>query len=113
MNNENQFNQVDLLFDPVRALAHVVRMRNITLTNKPDHEFVAYFNEIETTLRKMREKNEKLAAMVEYMTRQQDKFSTSTPVNVVEHSEKAPPPKEKLSDEDWLRKPLNQANLNF
>ena len=61
----------------------------------------------------MREKNEKLAAMVEYMTRQQDKFSTLTSANVVEHSEKAPPPKEKLSDEDWLRKPLTQANLNF
>ena len=48
MNNDNQFNQVDLLFDPVRALAHVIRMRNITLTNKPDHEFVAYFNETES-----------------------------------------------------------------
>lgn len=38
MNTDNQFNQVDLLFDPVIALAHVIRMRNITLTNKPDHE---------------------------------------------------------------------------
>jgi len=111
--NDNQFNQVDLLFDPVRALAHVIRMRNITLTNKPDHEFIAYFNEIETTLRKMREKNEKLAAMVEYMKYNQDKFSTPSANNMVEHSEKSLPPKEKLSDEDWLKKPLIQSNLDF
>ena len=47
------------------------------------------------------------------MTHQQDKFSTPVAAKVVEHSEKAPPPKEKLSDENWLRKPLTQANLNF
>ena len=66
---------IDLEFDPVKALAQVTIMKNTTLSKNPDHKFIEYFENIEATLRKMREKNLKLLGRVEAAERQIDKFS--------------------------------------
>ena len=66
---------IDLEFDPVKALMQVTIMRNVTSANKPEHQFIEYFDNIEIALRTMREKNLKLLGRVEAAERQIEKFS--------------------------------------
>lgn len=66
---------IDLEFDPIKALMQVTIMRNVTSANKPEHQFIEYFDNIEVALRQMREKNLKLLGRVEAAERQIDKFS--------------------------------------
>tara|TARA_R110000796_G_scaffold12363_4_gene40952 strand:+ start:759 stop:1076 length:318 start_codon:yes stop_codon:yes gene_type:complete len=94
---------IDLEFDPVKALAQVTIMRNQTLTNKPDHKFIEYFDNIEMTLRKMREKNLKLLGRVEAAERQIDKFSKMGSPEILKEYEKDVDYEDKLTDDAWIR----------
>jgi hypothetical protein len=51
---------LDIMDEATNALTMITIMRNETLTKKPDHEFVEYFNKIEVAIRKMRERNLKM-----------------------------------------------------
>ena len=93
---------IDLEFDPVKALMQVTIMRNQTLTNKPDHKFIEYFDNIEVTLRKMREKNLKLLGRVEAAERQIDKFSKMGNADIEFDYKEDVKKEDKLTDEAWI-----------
>jgi len=94
---------IDLEFDPVKALAQVTIMKNTTLSKNPDHKFIEYFENIESTLRIMREKNLKLLGRVEAAERQIDKFSKLGNTEILIDYEEDVKQQDQLTDEAWLK----------
>ena len=94
---------LELEFDPVKALAQVTIMRNVTSTKAPNHEYIAYFDNIETTLRSMREKNLKLAGRLSAAEQQIDKFNKLGNAEIQLDYEEAAKVEDKLTDEAWLK----------
>jgi len=94
---------LELEFDPVKALAQITIMRNVTLTKAPNHEYIAYFDNIETTLRSMREKNLKLAGRLKAAEQQIDKFNKLGNSEIQLDYEEAAQVEDKLTDEAWLK----------
>ena len=93
---------IDLEFDPVKALAQVTIMKNTTLSKNPDHKFIEYFDNIEATLRTMREKNLKLLGRVEAAERQIDKFSQLGNTEIEIDYQEDVKQQDRLTDEAWI-----------
>jgi hypothetical protein len=94
---------IDLEFDPVKALMQVTIMRNVTSANKPEHQFIEYFDNIEIALRTMREKNLKLLGRVEAAERQIDKFSKMGNVEIELDYEEDVKKEDQMTDDAWLK----------
>lgn len=94
---------IELEFDAVKALMQVTIMKNTTLSNNPDHKFVEYFDNIEITLRQMREKNLKLLGRVEAAERQIDKFSQMGNAEIELDYEEDVKKQDQLTDDAWLK----------
>lgn len=94
---------IDLEFDPVKALAQVTIMKNTTLSKNPDHKFIEYFENIEATLLKMREKNLKLLGRVEAVERQIDKFSQMGNAEIELDYQEDVKKEDQMTDEAWLK----------
>lgn len=94
---------IDLEFDPVKALAQVTIIKNTTLSKNPDHKFVEYLENIESTLRIMREKNLKLLGRVEAAERQIDKFSKIGNDQIEIEYQEDVKQQDQLTDEAWLK----------
>ena len=94
---------IELEFDPVKALAQVTIMKNTTLSKNPDHKFIEYFENIEATLRTMREKNLKLLGRVEAAERQIDKFSKLGNTEIELDYAEDVKQQDQLTDEAWLK----------
>lgn len=89
---------IDILDEGTNALAMITIMRNETLTKKPDHEFVSYFNEIEVAIRKMRTRNLKMLGTIDYLERSMANIS-DVDSKFEEHIENLPENKEQFSEE--------------
>ena len=94
---------IDLEFDPVKALMQVTIMRNVTSANKPEHQFIEYFDNIEIALRTMREKNLKLLGRVEAAERQIDKFSKMGNAEIELDYEEDVKKEDQMTDDAWLK----------
>lgn len=94
---------IDLEFDPVKALMQVTIMRNVTSANKPEHQFIEYFDNIEVALRKMREKNLKLLGRVEAAERQIDKFSQMGNAEIELDYQEDVKKEDQMTDDAWLK----------
>ena len=94
---------LELEFDPVKALAQITIMRNVTPTKAPNHEYIAYFDNIEITLPSMREKNLKLAGRLKAAEQQIDKFNKLGNSEIQLDYEEAAQVEDKLTDEAWLK----------
>ena len=94
---------IDLEFDPVKALMQVTIMRNVTSANKPEHQFIEYFDNIEVALRKMREKNLKLLGRVEAAERQIDKFSQMGNAEIELDYQEDVTKQDQMTDDAWLK----------
>jgi hypothetical protein len=94
---------IDLEFDPVKALMQVTIMRNVTSANKPEHQFIEYFDNIEVALRTMREKNLKLLGRVEAAERQIDKFSQMGNAEIELDYEEDVKKEDQMTDDAWLK----------
>ena len=94
---------IDLEFDPVKALMQVTIMRNVTSANKPEHQFIEYFDNIEIALRTMREKNLKLLGRVEAAERQIDKFSQMGNAEIELDYQEDVKKEDQLTDDAWLK----------
>jgi hypothetical protein len=94
---------IDLEFDPVKALMQVTIMRNVTSANKPEHQFIEYFDNIEITLRKMREKNLKLLGRVQAAERQIEKFSQMGNAEIELDYQEDVKKEDQMTDDAWLK----------
>ena len=94
---------IDLEFDPVKALMQVTIMRNVTSANKPEHQFIEYFDNIEIALRTMREKNLKLLGRVEAAERQIEKFSQMGNAEIELDYQEDVKKEDQLTDDAWLK----------
>ena len=93
---------------PVDALCRVMQMRHKIEEKKPEHEWLAWLNQIENTLRWQREQMQKLHSSVKSYQHKLERLQNYTSLEVDKLSEQVTDKTQAEIDTDWLRKPIQQ-----